>query len=57
MSKKTCKQELPSGLAVKGYGIVPAVAWVTAVAQVWFLAQEHLHAMGGAKNTSKKQKT
>ena len=38
--------ELPCGTVGKGSGIIPAVAWVAAVAQVQPLAQEPLHAAG-----------
>ena len=41
--------EFPGDLVVKGYGIVSAVAWVTAVTQVGSLAQELLQAAGIAK--------
>ena len=33
----------------KRSSVVTAVAWVTAVAQIWYLAQKLLHAMGTAK--------
>ena len=39
-----------------GSGIVTSVAWVTAMAPVWSLAQELLPAVGAAKKKKKKKK-
>lgn len=48
--------EFPSGLVVKGSDTGIAVAWVTAVLQVRFQAQEFLRAVGVAKEREKENR-
>lgn len=44
--------EFPGGLGAKGSGVIPAVAWVTAVTRVLSLGRELLHASGTAGKKS-----
>ena len=46
---KLGKEEFPCGTVNYGSGVVTAVTWVTAVVQVWSLAQDLPNAVGMAK--------
>ena len=47
---------VPCGAVGSGSGVVPAAAWVTAVACVQSLAQELPHSMSAAKKKKEKQR-
>jgi len=53
----TILQEFPAGSVGWGSGVIIPVALVTAVAQVWFLAQELLHAACCQCGQTKRRKT
>ena len=55
MFKNASPWEFPCGTAGEGSGTLMAVAQVTAVVQVWSLAQEHTQATGTARKTNKKK--